>query len=527
MLSTEQNIITIISHAFCFPFLTDSAENSYHLYMQQIIRVLFPLFVSIFAYASFLFIPQAAFAQEVVTPTLYCLGACPTSLPSGVGTTTVPTEGTGGTIPATTTQPTSGTQTSPTVAPCETATASVARWGKKHHKRHHGWIGRFMQWLLELISKLMEQLGISNPGGGTTPTPEPDPCGTPTEVPSEAPEPTEPLTTTAPTAVTTPGTTVVPTTGVTGTTPVAINGQLKVCGTKLCNQFNKPIQLRGMSTHGLQWHGACYNDSSIAALANDWKADIIRVAMYVQEQGYETDPTGFTTKADAIIDAAIANGMYVLIDWHILTPGDPAVNLVGAKTYFTHMATKYGSKPNVMYEIANEPNGVTWPAVKTYSEEIIPVIRAIDPDAVIVVGTTGFSSLGLAAQSNPQETISNPVNAQNIMYTFHFYAASHGDSWRQQVSTAADSLPIFATEWGTQTYSGDGANDLASSQAWLDLFKEKGISWTNWNYADDFRSGSVFNEGTCPNGPWNGSNLKEAGTWVRNQLIQPDNFPTN
>lgn len=38
-------------------------------------------------------------------------------------------------------------------------------------------------------------------------------------------------------------------------TPVSINGQLKVIGTKLYNQSGTPIQLRGMSTHGIHQNG--------------------------------------------------------------------------------------------------------------------------------------------------------------------------------------------------------------------------------------------------------------------------------
>lgn len=342
---------------------------------------------------------------------------------------------------------------------------------------------------------------------------------------SPTPTPTQsgPTTATSPTGAVSPSVTtaVTPTTDANDGTPVGINGQLHVCGTKLCNKNNKAIQLRGMSTHGLQWHGACYNQASIQALAKDWKADILRVSMYVQEDGYETDPAGFTAKADAIIDQAIAQGMYVLIDWHQLDPGDPNYNLERAKTYFTHMTEKYGNKPNVLYEIANEPNGVTWAQIKTYADKIIPHIRAKDPDAVIIVGTPGWSSLGLSDQKDPSEIINSPVSGTNLMYTMHFYAGSHGDDYRNKVSAAADKIPVFVTEWGTQTYTGDGANDFTSSQKWVDMMKNKQISWINWNYSDDIRSGAVFKEGTCPNGPWTGSSLKEAGTWIRDKIINP------
>jgi glucose/arabinose dehydrogenase/aryl-phospho-beta-D-glucosidase BglC (GH1 family) len=320
-----------------------------------------------------------------------------------------------------------------------------------------------------------------------------------------------------------------------GTTPVAINGQLHVCGTKLCNQFNNPIQLRGMSTHGLQWYGRgtgsdnCVPDVALDALANDWKADILRISMYIQEGGYETNPTRFTNEVSALIDEVTERGMYALVDWHMLDPGDPNVNLSRARTFFTEIATRHNNKNNIIYEIANEPNGVTWSRVKTYAEALIPTIRAIDPDAVILVGTRAWSSLGVSDGATADETINNPVNATNIMYTFHFYAASHLTEYRNELSRAADMIPMFVTEFGTQTFTGDGGNNFPSAQAYLDLMRAKKISWTNWNYSHDFRSGAVFTVGTCPNGPFAGtSRLKPAGVWVRERIINPpDDFPIN
>lgn len=316
----------------------------------------------------------------------------------------------------------------------------------------------------------------------------------------------------------------------TGDTPLSINGQLHVCGTHLCNQYDQPIQLRGMSTHGLQWFGwgDCVNEASLDALAEDWGADILRISLYVQEGGYETDPEGFTAQVDTIIEHVHARGMYALIDWHMLTPGDPWENVDAAKTYFTHMAQKHGGK-GVLYEIANEPNGgVSWADIKSYAEEMIPVIREHDPGAVIIVGTRAWSSFGLSEDGTPSEVIDNPVDADNVMYTFHFYAASHGSYYTNAVFPAADEIPIFVTEWGTQDHTGDGDNDFVQSQAYIDWMAEKKISWTNWNFSDDHRSGAAFTTGTCPAGPFAGEeNLKEAGKWVRERIRNPaDDFPT-
>ncbi len=311
-------------------------------------------------------------------------------------------------------------------------------------------------------------------------------------------------------------------------TPVAINGQLRVCGTRLCNQFGQPIQLRGMSSHGLQWYSQCLNTASLNALATDWQADVMRISMYIQEDGYETDPRRFTDLVHSLIEQATSRGIYAIVDWHMLSPGDPFFNLTRAKTFFTEIAQRHRDKPNILYEVANEPNGVSWSRIKSYHEQIIPVIRAQDPDSVILLGTRAWSSLGISDGANETEVINSPVNATNVMYTFHFYAASHGSEYLGALSRAADRIPMFVTEFGTQTASGDGSNNFTRAQQYMDLMAGKKISWVNWNYSDDFRSGAVFTTGTCPNGPFAGTTrLKAAGVWVRDHIKNPpDNFPT-
>ena len=309
--------------------------------------------------------------------------------------------------------------------------------------------------------------------------------------------------------------------------PVAINGQLKVCGTKVCNQHGKPIQLRGMSTHGIQWYAQCVNDKSIDALANDWKADVLRVSMYIQEGGYQTNPRKFTDMMHKYIDDVTERGMYVVVDWHQLSPGDPNYNLARAKTFFNEIAERHKGKNNIIYEIANEPNGVSWAKIKSYAEQMIPVIRGKDADSVILVGTHGWGSLGISDGRNQNDVINNQVKASNILYTFHFYAGSHGTEYLNTLSRATDKIPMWVSEFGTQTASGDGGNNFGRSQQYIDLMAQKKISWTNWNYSDDKRSGAVFKSGTCPSGNFGSTgSLKDAGKWIRDRISSADKFPT-
>lgn len=301
-------------------------------------------------------------------------------------------------------------------------------------------------------------------------------------------------------------------------TPVAVNGQLKIVGTQLCNESGQSIQLKGLSSHGIQWFGGCLTSASLDALVNDFKANVLRISLYVQEGGYETDPVGFTSKVNQLIKQASDRGIYAIIDWHILTPGDPNYNLDRAKTFFSDIINANKGRKNLIYEICNEPNGVNWATIKTYADKIIPVIRALDPNTVILVGTVGWSSLGVSDGSTSQDIIRSPVNFSNIMYTFHFYAASHRDEYLNALDRASDSLPIFVSEFGAQDYTGDGANDFVMTDRYMELMARKKIGWTYWNFSDDSQTGPIWKPGTCPNGPWTDSNMKATGVYIKGKI---------
>lgn len=305
-------------------------------------------------------------------------------------------------------------------------------------------------------------------------------------------------------------------------TPLAANGRLKVVGTQLTNESGKAIQLRGMSTHGLQWFDQCYNQSSTQALAKDWGADILRAAMYVDEGGYLNNQSGLRAKVNQIVDWTAQAGIYCLIDWHVLNPGNPNERLSYALDFFRTMAQTHAGKKNVIYEICNEPNGVSWAQIKSYADQVIPVIRQYDPDAIILVGTPNWDQ-------NPEEAAANPLtgaNAYNVMYTFHFYAASH--FFQDRIKTVAKSLPLFCSEWGTCTYTGGGNLDVNNAQNWLDLMAGQNtgnqkISWCNWTFSDAGESSAALNAGACNAQQWN--NTSTSGTWVKNHILSPaDDF---
>lgn len=285
---------------------------------------------------------------------------------------------------------------------------------------------------------------------------------------------------------------------------VSENGKLHVDGTQLMNEKNKPIILHGMSSHGLQWYGNFASEGAIRATA-DYGANLFRCAMYTEEGGYISN-AALKNTLETAADNAIKEDMYVIIDWHILSDGDPMRNVDKSAEFFRDLSAKYKDNPAVIYEICNEPNGnITWSGnVKPYAERIIPIIRA-NTDAVILVGSPTWSQ-------DLHEIAKNPLNEKNIMYTCHFYAGTHTDWLRQRIMECG--LPIFVSEWGTSAADGNSGVYLSEAQKWIDFMNEHKISWANWSLCDKSESASALVQGANANDGIIESELTESGKFV-------------
>ena len=291
------------------------------------------------------------------------------------------------------------------------------------------------------------------------------------------------------------------------------HGKLSVKGAQLVDKNGKNFQLKGMSTHGIAWFPDFINENAFKTLRDDWNTNVIRLAMYTAEYGGYCsggDKTYLKNLIDKGVQAATNLGMYVIIDWHILSDSNPQTNKGEAKKFFEEMSSKYKNYDNVLYEICNEPNGGTsWSTIKSYAEEIIPVIRKNSPDSVVIVGTPTWSQ-------DIDQAESNRLTEKNVMYALHFYAATHTDWLRNRVSDCyKKGLPIFVTEFGCCDASGNGANDFNQTKQWLNLLDSCGISYCNWNLANKNESSSAFKESASANGNWKESDMSESGKWIR------------
>lgn len=291
--------------------------------------------------------------------------------------------------------------------------------------------------------------------------------------------------------------------------PVNDHGQLKVSGTSLVDQHNKPVVLNGVSFGWSCFHPRFYTAGTVAWLHNDWHCNVVRAALGVEpDKGYIRDKERSTKLITTVVDAAIKEGIYVIIDWH-----SHNINLQESKEFFKEMATMYGKSPNVIYEIYNEPDYETWDEVKAYSKEIIATIRAIDPDNIILVGSPHWDQdINIPAD--------DPITGyDNLMYTMHFYAGTHKQWLRDRTDAAiAKGLPVFISESAGMEASGDGPMDDAEWKKYIDWMQARKLSWVTWSVSDKNETCSMLNTTAASDGNWKPEDLKESGTKTRTYL---------
>ncbi len=290
-------------------------------------------------------------------------------------------------------------------------------------------------------------------------------------------------------------------------TPVEKWGQLQVQGTHIVNKSGKKVQLKGISTHGIAWFPQYVNKSSFKSFRK-MGANTIRLAFYSDPNaGYSKD---LYQKVEEGVDYATELGMYVIIDWHILSDGNPKTYQKNALAFFTHFSKKYGKQKNILYEICNEPNGdVTWERdIRPYANKVIKRIRKYDKKNIIVVGTPTWSQdVDVVAQ--------NPLNQKNIAYTLHFYAATHTDYLRDKVTRAYESgLPMLVTEFSICDASGNGALDKSSGKKWMQLLKKYKIGYVAWNLSNKAEASAFIKPECAKTGDFTKANLTPSGKWI-------------
>lgn len=290
-------------------------------------------------------------------------------------------------------------------------------------------------------------------------------------------------------------------------------GRLQVVDGKLCDDNGDPVMLRGISNNGVSVSRMLINDATFKDISHFMGANIIRLALYtygVGSVGYCTGGDREALKQDVIngVEYARNQDMYAIIDWHVLSDRDPNVYLEEARDFFAEMSAKFKDHDNVIYEICNEPNNCSWQDIRKYAEEIIPVIRANDPKSLIIIGTPSWSQdVDVAAE--------DPLNFDNIMYTLHFYSATHKQELRDKAQRAIEKgLALFVTEFGITAASGGFPLDEEEGNVWIDFLEQRGISYVMWNFSRAHEPCAALNRASLKISDFTLEDFTPAGKWL-------------
>lgn len=295
------------------------------------------------------------------------------------------------------------------------------------------------------------------------------------------------------------------------TQPVQKHGRLKVVGTQLTDEHNETVVLNGVSFGWSCFHPRFYTAGAVKELHDQWNCNVVRAAIGVEPKaGYLHDSVTNTRLVETVVNAAIKEGIYVIIDWH-----SHNINREEAKLFFRKMATRYHQYPNIIYELFNEPDYETWPEVKAYATELIATIRAIDSTNIILVGCPHWDQDIHLPAADPIKGFSN------LMYTMHFYAGTHGQWLRNRTDSAiAAGLPVFISESAGMEASGDGKIANKEWESYIKWMEEKKLSWITWSLSDKDETCSMLNSSASSGGGWKDSDLKESGLLTKKYLLE-------
>lgn len=310
-------------------------------------------------------------------------------------------------------------------------------------------------------------------------------------------------------------------------TPVEAHGNLHVDGIHIKDKNGKIFQLRGVSTHGIgltSYYHKYVNQEAFEFMRDEWGINAVRLVRYTPNN--DSDYLSYLNIEELVeqgVQYATNAGIYAIIDWHVLKPGNPNTYKSEAIEYFKEMATLFKDNANVLYEICNEPNSnqgeVTWEDdVKPYAEEVIEEIRKIDNDAIIIVGSSNWNhDIHIVAD--------NPITKyDNLVYSHHFYAASRNEKYREKVrETLAKGLPLLISECGMVSANGNGEVDYESAEEWMKLLNENQIGYIVWQLTNKDEGSSLIKHDVTKLTGWTYEELSPHGQWLVNTLKKYEN----
>ena len=294
-----------------------------------------------------------------------------------------------------------------------------------------------------------------------------------------------------------------------------ITPELKVCGNQLLGPGDKPVLLQGLCVDSLQWS---YGENilwSIRVAIDDWKANVIRLPVspefWFGRADYQKpgDEESYRKTVDQVIKLAAGRGAWVVLDLH--TFGAPTEK---HRNFWRDAALRYKNNPAVLFELFNEPHGISWeiwrnggslkgpenvstdvnPAENTEKTEetvsvgmqaLVAAVRETGAKNIIIAGGLdwGYDLTGVVGAYALDDLAGN-----GIVYSSHIYPWK--SEWQKNVLDAAAKYPVFVGEVGTlpdyRTFEFIPEPQRHPLEGWgediIGMMQKNKLNWTGFSF---------------------------------------------
>lgn len=299
--------------------------------------------------------------------------------------------------------------------------------------------------------------------------------------------------------------------------PIALRSrEFRTEGNIIVDNLGNEIIFRGVNIPDPIWVSAqqyvLQPDDKFFDTIRAWGANIIRIPVHPGVWKAEGSQRSLQV-LDRVVARAAEHGLSVIIDYHAIgwiPTGEFAITSKDwdlpydlyrtskeeLRAFWDAVSKRYATNEAVVfYEIFNETvfpqwsvNGACegisdedWIMWRNIAEEITDVIRANDPDSMIIIG-------GLNWSYDLRFVASHPINRKNLVYGGHIYPnKTECGSWETMFGEVRMGYPIFFTEIGFGP--GEPENEYPGPGQFRDDLKiyidEHRMSWTAWAFSTE------------------------------------------
>ena len=305
------------------------------------------------------------------------------------------------------------------------------------------------------------------------------------------------------------------------TLPVEVYGELNVYEKYLTDSEYRAITLNGVSINSINYANGFISNETVSTLVNDWGCDVIRFSMNVEEDigGYTSDPDTKFAEMCSVIDLCIDNGVYVIVDWNLVSGCDPRDFEEQATDFFSRLAAIYAGVPNVMYEISgrasfnSEGDDVWSDEIRPYAQSVIGAIREYDSDNLIIVQ----SSVDL------QDVLDDPLEYSDVIYSISVSGEYDEVKAQEIMDVSEEGIPMICTDF--REFGEDQGFLTDDFVSYDEIFEAEYISWCAYYVGGDAAPGNLLNtdsmdDRAIASAHWPDDYICESGLFVRGELLE-------